>query len=435
MGEVFLARQEKDSQLVVIKTLPLASLLDGDRRALFVDEMRIAKLLRHANIVQLLLAGDIEGCPYLVMEFINGPSLLQVIGWLQAKEAPVDLQLALSMASGICRGLHYAHELTDEDGSPLQLVHRDISPHNLMINDRGVMKIVDFGVAKAVGQQHVSVRHGLKGKICYMAPEYVSGRALDRRADIFALGVVLWELFTRRKLFPRVSSTGTIHAILNQEIDRPSKYNDAVPRLIDRAIMGALERNPSDRWPSARAFGLALEACALPLGGLLSPAMIQAKLTNSFPGLAQQQPAEVPEGAEKNIFAVQTITHHTIDTDQTISGYARQALASESQARLSSSVSETDSIDGDRPSHSHPALRPGAVPDLFADEPADDGTRLGYANQMRSSDLPSDPARRRPVTDETRCGYASEMFNSDPPSGPNLPALGDDDDDDEDSLP
>lgn len=283
MAQVYLGRTKTvPTRLVAIKTLQVTSVDDQDRMTMFADEMRIARLLRHPNIVELVEAGVIDGEPFLVLEFIDGPSLRDLTNWAQERGNAFDPRLVVSLIAGACRGLHYAHDLRDEWGTPLRLVHRDISPQNLMVDRMGLVKVLDFGVAKAVGQRHKTLAQGVKGKMAYAAPEYVKGGTPDRRADIFGLGVVLWELLTNYRLFYRATVVGTMQAVIYDPVPPPSQIAGTVPRFLDHVVLTALERDLERRWPSAFALGEALDEVAIELGGVMSPSEISRALAGAF---------------------------------------------------------------------------------------------------------------------------------------------------------
>ena len=283
MAQVYLARTDTDQpRLVAIKTLEITALDDPDRTAMFADEMRIARLLRHPNIVELVEAGVIGDVPFLVLEFIDGPSFRDLANWCEQRGRGLEPRLVLSLMVGACMGLHYAHELCSEWGTPLRLVHRDISPQNLMVTRKGVLKVLDFGVAKAVGQRHQTIAQGVKGKMAYTAPEYVRGGTPDRRADIFGLGVVLWELLTNSRLFFRATVVGTMQAVVYDEVPPPSSINPLVPEALEQVVMSALERDLDQRWPTAQAMGEAMLGVAGELGGVMSPQQIAEALSAAF---------------------------------------------------------------------------------------------------------------------------------------------------------
>lgn len=300
MAQVYLARTNTyPSRLVAIKTLQIHSLNDPERMAMFADEMRIARLLRHPNIVELVEAGVIEGEPYLVLEFIDGPSLRELADWAQERGQPLDPRVVMSLFVGACAGLHYAHELQSEWGTPLRLVHRDISPQNLMITRQGGIKVLDFGVAKAVGQRHNTVAQGVKGKMAYAAPEYVRGSVPDRRADIFGLGVVLWELLANKRLFFRSTAVATMQAVVYDPIPSLTLHNPSLPPKVARLVRTALDRDLDQRWPTAEALGQALVETLSELGGVMSPVEIAEALAEPLTALLPSEQELRPDMSDQ----------------------------------------------------------------------------------------------------------------------------------------
>jgi serine/threonine-protein kinase len=188
------------SKLVAVKTVLPHLALQTDFEDMLLDEARIAARLHHPNVCNIFDAGREHGVAFLVLEWVDGDSLLHVFrGPKRAETAPIEGRLAARIVADACAGLHAAHELTDEADRPLGVVHRDVSPHNLLVSVDGTTKITDFGVVKAAGQIHQTTRAGeIKGKLAYMAPEQVSGGFVDRRADVFAMGCVLYHVAVGR---------------------------------------------------------------------------------------------------------------------------------------------------------------------------------------------------------------------------------------------
>jgi eukaryotic-like serine/threonine-protein kinase len=279
MADVFLARcQEQPTRLVVIKTLRTRYLDDPECLAMFGDEMRISGLLRHPNIVDLVEAGSIEGEPYLILELIEGISLSELAERQRDLGEPLAPALVISIILGAARGLQYMHELRDERGMPLQIIHRDLNPQNLIIDQRGVTKLIDFGIAKAVGQRHQSIGCGVKGKMAYAAPEYVRGHPPDQRVDIFSLGVVMGELLWNRRLFRRPTAVGTMQAVVYDEPAPPPRDGDDPAARLDELVSRAIAKEPAVRIGSARELVEQLETAVAMLGGERSPAEIAAAL-------------------------------------------------------------------------------------------------------------------------------------------------------------
>jgi serine/threonine-protein kinase len=224
-------------------------------------EARIGGRLRHPNLVAVLDAGTHDGYDYLALEYVHGTALrdlmqTEVAG--QVRELP--LAVALGIVIDIARGLHDAHELVDENGGPLGLVHRDISPGNVLLGLDGAVKVADFGIAK---ETRISTLSGsMHGTVTYMAPEQCRGHAFDRRADIWALGVILYELATHQRLFWADNDVASLHRVLSGQIARPRRLVASLPTSLEDIIMTAVAQDPAARFATAREIADALEACA-----------------------------------------------------------------------------------------------------------------------------------------------------------------------------
>jgi serine/threonine protein kinase len=257
MAEVYLARARipgMGGKEVVLKRLLPELQNDEDHRAMFEDEIRIALKLQHPNIVVALQSGELDGARYLAMEWIQGASLAELADANRgALPAPLVLRIAIEALSG----LEYAHDLTDDNGQPLGIVHRDVSPDNILVTFDGSVKLIDFGVAKAFGERHKTRAGVLQGKFAYMAPEQVREHAVDKRADLFSLGVVLYEMIFGTHPFEGQSSAETLGAILRDPPPRPPA--GPFPRQLVGAIFRALNKAPGDRYPSARSMREELE--------------------------------------------------------------------------------------------------------------------------------------------------------------------------------
>lgn len=260
MAEVFLGVQkglEGFLKVVVLKRV-LPHFTDNEQFVrMFVDEARIAARLDHPNIVRTYEFGALDGQYYTAMEYLPGEDLRAILRRLSVKKQKMPVHLAVGIVMQLCAGLHCAHQLTCTAGRPLNLVHRDVNPANLIITYGGEVKIIDFGVAKT--NSTATVTGTIKGKIAYMPPEQILGRGVDQRSDIFSAGVVLWELLTGRRLFGRASDAATLYAIMNDPVPLPSRYRSEIPRELDAIVMRALSRSPADRYASAEDMAAALE--------------------------------------------------------------------------------------------------------------------------------------------------------------------------------
>jgi serine/threonine-protein kinase len=254
MGEVYLGRLEGEhgfARPVVIKVIR-TELLTNERVALmFVDEARIAAGLHHRNIVQIIDFDLFDGGAYLVTEHIVGCDLRQLLHYLRA--AP-RFEIALTILAELATGLDAAHEAHDGEGTPLNLVHRDVSPSNVLLGVHGEIKIADFGVAKARSRSYHTVSGSIKGKAPYMAPEQILGQPVDRRADVFSLGVLLFELTTRTRLYSGQSNSVAMQHILDGNVPDPGERRSGYPPELTQLVRRALARHPDERYPTARAF-------------------------------------------------------------------------------------------------------------------------------------------------------------------------------------
>ncbi len=270
-AEVFLARLPGTGgfeKVVVVKRLLDHLAEDREFVDMFLDEARLGARLDQSNIVQTIDLGQVEGHYFIAMEYLAGMSLAQLGRKAQQRPGGLPPEVTLALAVQACTGLHYAHECTQADGTPLALVHRDVSPQNLIVTHEGVLKIVDFGIAHAAQEaRDARTKAGfIKGKFAYMSPEQCLGKPFDRRTDVFALAVVTHELLTGRRLFKRESTYKTYQAIVNGEVTRPSADNPRLDAAIDAVILKALAPRADDRYANAEAFGEALEGLLHRLG-------------------------------------------------------------------------------------------------------------------------------------------------------------------------
>ena len=259
-AEIYLARIAGEAgfeKYVVVKCLLDHLADDADFVRMFLDEARLGAQLDHSNIVQTLELGQHNSRYYMVMEHLAGMSLAQLARKTHERlpTGVIPVEIVLGLAAQACSGLHYAHQRTGNDGKQLNVVHRDVSPQNLVVTFEGVLKIVDFGIAKA-DQRQTHTRSGtIKGKFAYMSPEQCLAEPIDRRTDVFALGTVIHELLTARRLFKRTNTYETYQAILKGNVPPPSRYNREVDADLDKVVLQALAYQKEDRFPSSEALG------------------------------------------------------------------------------------------------------------------------------------------------------------------------------------
>ena len=255
MAEIFLAKQQGPAgyeKTVVIKRVLSHYSAHPEFVAMFLDEARLAAQLSHPNIVQIFDFGENEGAYYLCMEYLRGEDLHTLVKLAAKKNLPISPQVAATVVAAACDALHYAHSLTSDEGQPLNIVHRDISPSNIFVSFQGVVKVLDFGIARAEGKVVKTATGMIKGKLAYMAPEQAKGLALDGRADVWALGAVLHELLTGKRLFWRGNDVESFRALLDERVPLPSELRAGIPRELDEICCRALERDLDLRYTSAK---------------------------------------------------------------------------------------------------------------------------------------------------------------------------------------
>ncbi len=232
---------------------------------MFMDEARVATRIRHPNVCSVLDVVNMDDVPCLVLDYVHGEPLARLIHAAVRDGGSVPHEIAAGIVCGMLEGLHAAHEATDDRGEPLRIVHRDVSPQNVLIGADGVPRVVDFGLAKAVGRLQNTAEGHLKGKLGYMAPEQFAFKPIDRRVDIYAASVVLWETLTGEFLFERTAPSTLMRSILEGEVRPPSSVVPAIPPQLDAVCMRGLSRNPDDRFATAHEMAVALEsAIAVP---------------------------------------------------------------------------------------------------------------------------------------------------------------------------
>ena len=262
MGEVFLARQQGPvgfEKFLVIKTLLPHLTEDQEFVNMFFDEARIAAMLSHPNIVQIYDLGEAQGRYYIAMEYVHGETLRATERAAETVRGGITLGLKCRIIAGAALALDCAHDARNSAGQPLDLIHRDVSPHNIMIAFSGVVKLVDFGIAKANNKLARTATGVIKGKYAYMSPEQAYGQTLDRRSDVFALGTVLHELLTGKRLFKREADMDTLRAVAEGSVAPPSELVKGIPKALDVIVMKALSKNREDRYETCGQFQAELE--------------------------------------------------------------------------------------------------------------------------------------------------------------------------------
>ena len=249
------------ARMVAVKRLHRQYAKDPEFVAMLVDEARLAGRIHHPNVVTMLDVAAEDGELVLVMEYVHGEPLAKLLRAARRKGLPVSPRIAATILTEALHGLHAAHEARDEKGMELGIVHRDVSPQNIIVGADGVTRVLDFGIAKAAGRIHSTREGEIKGKFAYMPPEQLHGEHLDRRADVYAAGVVLWETLTGERLFLGSAEMPDLRRLLDADVQPPSTRIAGLHASFDAVAMRALAREPGDRYPTARAMALALEAC------------------------------------------------------------------------------------------------------------------------------------------------------------------------------
>lgn len=269
---------------VVVKTIPEERRDDDAFIAMFLDEARLVATLHHQHIAQVFEVGRAEdGTYFLVMEYVHGETVRHVLETATKRRAQLSVDLGLSITCAAAAGLHHAHQRRDLDGSPLGIVHRDVSPSNLILGYDGSIKLIDFGIAKAHLRNTQTASGIVKGKAGYMAPEQVRGEPVDRRSDVFALGVLAYELTTQTRAFHGATEFETMRRTIHGEIEAPSQRVADYPPALEDVVMTALATDPDDRFQDADAMRVALEQIARELGATLGDAPVIRALEKLFP--------------------------------------------------------------------------------------------------------------------------------------------------------
>jgi eukaryotic-like serine/threonine-protein kinase len=307
-------------RIVALKQLHTRFINDPDFVAQFINEARLASRIHHANVVQTLDVVWTGTQLILVLEYVDGDTLNRVLRTAVERSSLIPIDVACSIVVGLLQGLHAAHEVKDEEGVPLDIVHRDVSPQNILIARDGVARVLDFGVAKALAQSPNTQSGLLKGKFGYMAPEQILRGHVDRRTDVFAAGVVLWETLLCRRLFQATKNVEqALSRVVAAEIPAPSTYRPEISPALDAIVLRAVDRDPERRFQSAEELAIALENCvtvARPhvvktwFEPLASPELVQRaelirKINRRYgpPGRSTPHPNELAEEARAALAA------------------------------------------------------------------------------------------------------------------------------------
>ncbi|MCB9595317.1 MAG: serine/threonine protein kinase [Sandaracinaceae bacterium] len=340
MATLFLGRRAGAAgfaKLVAIKVVHPHLAEDPTFVQMFVDEALLSARIQHPNVVHVEELRELDGHHFLVMEYVHGCSLGQLFRALGKRGRRLSPDLAIHIAIKVADGLHAAHETRDERGELLGVVHRDVSPQNILISYQGNVKLIDFGVAKAQGRVQQTGGGSIKGKFRYMSPEHAFAQNLDRRGDVYALGVVLWEILTMRRRFDGASDLDVLNAVRHPDVIPPSRYAPDLPAGLDGVLLKAMAKAPEDRYQTARELRSALvdvhpRAASLhesALGSLLAAVMAERiekdreKLPSNVSGFTLDLP-RVDPGAGK---ALETMTLSAEDIEELESGDTGDSLS------------------------------------------------------------------------------------------------------------
>jgi eukaryotic-like serine/threonine-protein kinase len=345
MAEIFLSLQRSVAgfeKLIVIKRILPAMNQDRGFIDMLLHEARVAASLSHPNIVQTIDVGQVDGTYFIALEHIHGEDLRSIVRQMKKKgvtEFPIEHAIAIVL--GMCSGLSYAHEKRDLDGTPLGIVHRDISPQNVLVGFAGDVKIVDFGVAKSGTQSAEQTKSGqLKGKVPYMSPEQARGEEVDWRSDIFATGVMLFELTTGKRLFKGATEYETLKLIVDRDYPRPSWVLHGYPPALETIVMRALEKDKDRRYQSSREMQADIEAFVRDAKLPVSSIALAEFMKGLFEEKLAAQKEALMQGRQLADIIAQEIVHseHTINTSVDSGRFSSHNLSTSSGAVATGSV-------------------------------------------------------------------------------------------------
>ena len=265
---------------------------------MFLNEARLAATLQHPNVAAVHDIGVEDGDYFFAMEYVHGEDLDRVASQASEHGVPVSMDAALTLVAGLCAGLHYAHERTGPDGQPLQIVHRDVSPSNVIVSYDGAVKLVDFGIARAMAGKPNTTPGGLKGKIVYMSPEQCKEEAvLDRRSDIYSIGTLLYELTVGRAPFTGESEYAILNQIVNTDVPPPTSHVPGYPPALEKIVLRALARDPAQRYETALQLQGELEDFAHESRLRVSPLVLARLMSTLFPARLEEWDNAKSQGA------------------------------------------------------------------------------------------------------------------------------------------
>lgn len=301
MATLYLAKMsgpEKFEKLLAIKKIHPHLSNEPDFIAMFLDEARIAALIQHPNVATIFDLGEVDNSYFIAMEYIHGQNLREILREAARRKMRIPWEYSASIIARAAAGLHAAHELTGSDGKPLHVVHRDVSPQNILLSYAGHVKVVDFGIAFAAEKLGHTAAGTLKGKAAYMSPEQANGERLDRRSDIFSLGIVLYESVCMRRLFRKETQTATLMRVRDATVPLPSKVLNDIPAELERIIMKSLAKNPDDRYSTTREMAEDLEELLVAHGKATTSTKLSSLIEDLFHDRKRHKDIQISQAAE-----------------------------------------------------------------------------------------------------------------------------------------
>jgi len=394
MAEIFLARSRGVhgfKRILAIKKILPTMAEDKEFIAMFIDEARIAAELSHAGIVQIYELGKFEDDYYIAMEFIHGKDLRFIQERMARERTPMSVTRATFITYKICEALDYAHSRKDSTGRPLGIVHRDVSPQNVLISYDGEVKICDFGIAKAANRSQKTQAGVLKGKFGYMSPEQVRGLPLDGRSDIFTVGTLLYEMVTLERLFVGESDFSTLEKVRNADVVPPSTYNREIPEELEDIILKALAKEVEDRFQNTAEFGDELQTFLLK-SGMVSARDLSAFMKNMF---SAELEAELRRLEQYQDFPESSLQLEQPSEDgEAASGLSEEAPAEEVDLDAKTMIFASHELEENGVRRSSPPPVPSAKQALWhdADVVSAGGQEIAEAKTMIFSDARATPS-------------------------------------------
>jgi serine/threonine-protein kinase len=319
MAEVFLGLLEGGptgaSRFVAIKRMRPELTTNPEFVGLFLEEARTASMLTHPNVCQIHELTSVDGYYFMVMEYLEGIPLSGIMIQSFKDPASFGVPFVAGIIGQACEGIHYAHELCDPDGAPYHIVHRDLSPPNLFVTSGGAVKVLDFGISKSKNSLVRTMTGQIRGKFSYMSPEQLKGEKLDRRSDVFSLGIVLFEMLASRRLFRRRNRLNIFHAIVRDPIPSVLEFRPDLTAEIGAVVDGALARERDQRFASARELGDALVRAAAPFGGPMPPHALAALVNTQFGSELASKRELLALGGDGQATNATRVPNHTLPPD------------------------------------------------------------------------------------------------------------------------